>query len=136
MPDPFLSHDSGLLASTMAALAKVLSLAFGAVVKLMPAALGALLMILVDMPKTKREYFIRFAAAFIVSIMFGRVLFDFLDSFAWLSFLDRSVDEHRDAVSGLAGALGYFFLGGLVQLANRFRIDPLKTISEVKEAAK
>jgi hypothetical protein len=126
MHDTFISPESaGWFSALLAALSKFC-----------PPALGALLMILVDMPKTRREYFFRFASAFIVSILFGEALFDFLDSTSWFAFLDSAKRSHQSAVDGLAGAFGYFLVGGAAQFLHRFRANPTAAIAELKEVAK
>ena len=122
MPDPISNEAGGAVAAL--------------VTKFLPAAAGAALMILVDMPKTKREYFIRFACAFLVSGLFGEVLFDFLDSFTLFSFLDHSKRTHITAIDGLAGACGYFLVGGIAMWLNRFRADPKGAIADARDIAK
>jgi hypothetical protein len=119
MPHTF-DQDPGMLTALLA--------------KFLPAAFGAALMIMVDMPKTKREYFARFAAAFIVSGLFGGALFDLLDSFSLFSFLDEGKRSHVTAIDGLAGACGYFVVGGAAQFLQRFKANPTQAVQDARDA--
>lgn len=101
--------------------------------KVLPPALGAAIMVAVDMPETKRELFWRFFVAFAASYLFGDVAFDLLHSFSWFAFLDHAKRAHNTAVDGLVGAVGYFFASGLVMMLKNFRKDPLGTIRDAKK---
>lgn len=101
-------------------------------VKLLPAGVGAALMVAVDPPKNKRELFARLFAAFASSYLFGDTIFDLLHSLSLFSFLDHGVRAHAVAVDGVVGALGWFVLGGVSMMAKRFRTDPVATAKELK----
>lgn len=81
-------------------------------------------MLLVEPPKTKRDWFVRLTTAFIFSYLFGEFVFDFLRSFSLFSFLDYAKHAHRSAVDGLVGASGFWVAGGLATWFKRFRKDP------------
>jgi hypothetical protein len=104
--------------------------------KFLPAGLGALLMVAVEPPKTRKELFWRLVAAFVCSAMLGEFVMDFLDSLAWLSFLDPTKRSHQAAVDFIVGGSGWFLLGGAGVLLRRFKRAPLDTAKAVKEAAK
>lgn len=92
--------------------------------KFLPGALGAAVMVLVDTPTTRRDLFIRLFVAFVASVMLGDVVFDFLRSTSWFSFLDPSKRPHTAAIDFLTGGLGWFVIGGGVMLAKRWRENP------------
>lgn len=92
--------------------------------KFLPGALGALVMILVDTPKTKKDLFTRAFVAFISSVLFGELLFDWLRTFSALSFLSPFKGSHIAAVYFLPGCFGWFVIGGAVTLATRWRDNP------------
>lgn len=102
--------------------------------KLLPAGLGAALMVAVDPPDSKRELFARLFVAFACSLLFGEVMLDLLHSFAWLSFLDEHKRTHTAAIDALCGALGWFVLGGLSTWLKRFRADPTGAVQAAREA--
>jgi hypothetical protein len=109
------------------------STAAGAIlVKLLPAGVGAALMVAVDPPESKRELFARLFVAFTCSILFGEVVFDLLHSLAWFAFLDAHRRAHLAAVDALCGALGWFVLGGLSTWLKRFRADPVQAVKDAK----
>lgn len=104
--------------------------------KFLPAGLGALVMVAVDLPKTKRELFARLFVAFVVSLMLGDVAFDFLHTFSWFSFLDATKRSHTSAVDFIMGGVGWFVMGGTSMWLRKFRVDPAGAVAEAKEAAK
>lgn len=96
--------------------------------KLLPAGLGAALMVAVDMPKTRGELFARFFVAFACSHLFGDVALAILQQ--WLPMVTAR------AVDGSLGALGYFLAGGVSVLAKRFKRQPLQTASKIRRAVR
>lgn len=101
--------------------------------KLMPAAVGALIMIAVDTPQTKREWFLRILVAFLCSWAFYGVTFDGLHSVPWFSFLDKTNEDHQFAVRAMLGSTGWFVMGATAMLLKKLRNDPVGTIAEVKK---
>lgn len=101
--------------------------------KLLPAGLGAAIMICVDPPDTRRELFLRLFVAFACSFLFGDVVLDGLHSFALLSFLDETKRMHRVAVDAITGGCGWFVIGGGVMLLKRWKADPLAAVQEAKK---
>lgn len=100
--------------------------------KLLPAGVGAALMVAVDTPKTKKDWFVRLFVAFTCSYAFYGFAFDLLHSLSWFSFLDRANEDHQFAVRALLGASGWFLLGGGLQMLQKFRADPVATVKEVQ----
>lgn len=96
--------------------------------KLLPAGLGAAIMVAVDMPKTRGELFARFFVAFAFSHLFGDWVLAELHP--WLPHLSARV------VDGTLGALGYFIAGGVSVLAKRFRRKPLETARAIRREVK
>lgn len=90
-------------------------------------------MILVDMPKTRGELFLRLVVSFIASVMMGEAIFDYLQTFDALSFLNPSKRQHVAAVDFFVGGLGWFVLGGVAQVARKWRGDPLSAIGDAKK---
>lgn len=111
-----------------------LAIALPTLSKLVPAGLGAAIMIAVDPPQNKRELFLRILVAFALSYMFTGVVIDFLHQFAWFSFLDRTKPEHRIPVEFLLGACGWSILGGIAMALKRFRQDPESALHAAGEA--
>jgi hypothetical protein len=101
--------------------------------KFLPGALGAFVMVMVDVPQTRRDLFIRLFVAFVASVVLGDVVFDLLHSFAWLAFLDDHKQSHVAAVNFLTGGFGWFVIGGGVMLAKRWRDNP--TIPGIEQKA-
>lgn len=101
--------------------------------KFMPAPLGAVVMVVFDMPKTRGELFVRLTVAYLASIMLGEVVFDFLDSIPWFSFLDIHNRKHFAAVEFLTAGAGWSLLAGFATVQRKFRDDPGATIKEAKE---
>ena len=99
-----------------------------ALAKLLPAGIGAALMVAVDMPRTRGELFARFFVAFACSHLFGDVALAILQQ--WAPMLTAR------AVDGGMGALGYFLAGGVSVLAKRFRRQPLKTAGQLRRAVR
>lgn len=99
-----------------------------ALYKLAPAGLGAAIMVAVDMPKTRGEFFARFFVAFAVCHLFG----DFALAVV------QEVVPHASArvIDGSLGALGYFLAGGVSVLAKRFRRQPLETAGKIRKTIK
>jgi hypothetical protein len=92
--------------------------------KFLPGALGAAVMVMVDTPRTRRDLFVRLFVAFICSMLLGEVVFDLLRSLSFFSFLDPLKRSHTAAVDFLTGGFGWFFIGGGVMLAQRWRDNP------------
>lgn len=92
--------------------------------KLLPGALGALVMVLVDVPKTKKDLFTRLFVAFISSVVFGELFFDWLRTLSAFSFLSPFKGSHVASVYFLVGGFGWFVIGGGVTLATRWRDNP------------
>lgn len=96
--------------------------------KLLPAGLGAAIMVAVDMPKTRGEFFARFFVAFAVCHLFG----DF-----FLAVVQNWVPQaSARVVDGSLGALGYFMAGGVSVLAKRFKKRPLETAGKIRDAVR
>lgn len=102
--------------------------------KFAPAPLGALVMIMVDMPKTRTELFWRLVVSFIASVMLGEAVFDFLHSLSWLAFLDEHKRSHVAAVDFLVGGSGWFVLGAAAMYLRKLRADPEAAIQEARKA--
>ena len=94
--------------------------------KLLPAGMGAAIMVAVDMPATRGELFARFFVAFACSHLFGDFALEVLEQ--WVPHLSARV------VDGTLGALGYFLAGGVSVLAKRFRRRPLETADKIRRA--
>lgn len=103
---------------------------------LLPAGVGAAIMVGVDMPKTKTEGFWRFFVAFGCSYLFGETLFDFLDTTSLFGFLDAAKHHHRTAVDGFVGASGYFVAGGVGVWLRGFKRSPLQAVRELRKAVR
>lgn len=99
-----------------------------ALAKLAPAGLGAAIMVAVDMPKTRGEFFARFFVAFACSHLFGDFALEVLAHYV----------PHLSArvVDGTMGALGYFLAGGVSVLAKRFKRKPLETARAIRREVK
>jgi hypothetical protein len=84
---------------------------FGAVLlyKLLPATLGAAIMIAVDPPVTKREMFMRAFVAMAFSFLFGDLAFEFAAQY--VPVLNPFKPSHWTAVAGVVGAGGWFVAG-------------------------
>lgn len=104
-----------------------------ALYKFAPGALGALVMVMVDVPTTRKDLFIRLFVAFIASVLLGGVVFDGLHSLSWFSFLDINKPAHVAAVNFLTGGFGWFVIGGGVMFAKKFRDNPTAAIGEAKK---
>lgn len=96
--------------------------------KLAPAGLGAAIMVAVDMPKTRGEFFARFFVAFACSHLFGDFALAVLQG--WIPAISARV------VDGSLGALGYFLAGGVSVLAKRFKRKPLETARAIRREVK
>lgn len=107
--------------------------AAGILAKLLPAGIGAALMVAVDPPADKRELFARLFVAFAFSYLFGDVAFDFAKSFALFAFLDASKRMHNVAVDGFMGAVGWSVLGGVSMWLKKFRANPVQAVEEAKK---
>jgi hypothetical protein len=101
--------------------------------KFLPGALGAFVAVLVDMPESKRDLFIRLLVAFIASVFLGDVIFDWLRTFHLFSFLDPAKRSHTSAIDFLSGSFGWFAIGGAVMYAKRWRADPIQAIEDAKK---
>lgn len=100
--------------------------------KFMPGPLGAAVMLIFDTPETKRELFGRLVVAYIFTVMFGDLAFDFLRTLSWLSFLDHAKKTHTAGVDFLLGGCGWSALAALSVMLRKFRADPMRTIEEGK----
>ena len=102
--------------------------------KFLPAAVGAAIMVVVDMPKTRRDGFARFFVAFAASYLFGDTLFDFLRSTSAFAFLTPG--RHQTAVDGFVGACGYFVASGMAVWLRGFKRSPLEAVVGAWKALK
>jgi high-affinity Fe2+/Pb2+ permease len=102
--------------------------------KLLPAGIGAAVMVAVQLPETKREWFNRIFVALACSLLFTDLVFDGLHSLAWLSFLNEGKKSHVAAVAGLVGASAWFVMGGFAMWLRKFRGDPAGAIEDAKKA--
>lgn len=102
--------------------------------KLLPAALGAAIMVAVQLPESKREWFLRIFVALAASAVFCDFVFSFLHSFSLFSFLDEGKKGHVAAVAGLIGASAWFVMGGAAMWLKKFRADPVAAVGEAKKA--
>jgi len=102
------------------------------VYKLLPASLGALVMVIFDVPKDRKELFYRLLVAGIFSLMLGDVVFDWLDSMTWFSFLDPFNRKHHVAVDFIVGGLGWSIMAAAALYTKKFSKDPVGTIKEIK----
>lgn len=100
--------------------------------KLLPAGIGAGIMIAVQLPETKREWFLRIFVALACSALLCDFVFDMLHSFSLFAFLDDSKKSHVSAVAGLVGALSWFVMGGVGMWLKKFRADPVAAVEEAK----
>jgi hypothetical protein len=96
--------------------------------KLLPAAVGAAIMVAVSLPQTKAEWFKRIFVALACSLIFCDFTFDLLKSFALFAFLDHGKKAHVSAVAGLIGASAWFVMGGAAMWLKRFRADPMAAV--------
>lgn len=119
-------NPSGHAASALAAL----------LVKFLPAAVGAGIMIAVDWPKTKKDAFVRIFCAFSMSYLFGDVVFDFLQTTSLFSFLDHARHGHRVAVDGLMGATGWSIASGAAVMLKKFRKKPFEVIGHFAQSGR
>lgn len=110
------------------------TVAGGLLAKLLPAGIGAAIMIAVDMPATKREWFARIFVAFAFSYAFYGLAFDFTKSIPWFSFLDKNNEDHQFAIRALLGATGWFVMGGAAMVLKKFRKDPVAAVADVKKS--
>lgn len=101
--------------------------------KFLPAGIGAAIMCAFDTPRTKKELFWRVFVAFAASYLFGDVVFDWLDSMPWFSFLDPDSRKHHTAVDGLIGAFGFLVMNIIASLLKRYRDDPEKVEQLIKD---
>lgn len=100
--------------------------------KLLPAGLGAAIMVAVDPPRTRGELFARIFVAFTFSHLFSDFLGIVLHE--WWPLFDVAKPAHDRALAGAIGALGWFLAGGAAVLAKRFRRNPLGTTRDVRRA--
>lgn len=100
--------------------------------KFLPGALGALIMVMVDVPETRRDLFIHLFVAFVASVILGEVVFDYLRTWSALAFLDPAKGSHVAAVNFLTGGFGWFVIGGGVMFAKKFRSNPAEAIADAK----
>lgn len=120
MQDHIPSDTAGWLAAALPTLSK-----------LVPAGLGALIMVAIDPPQNRRELFWRLAAAGMCSMFLGDLALDALHS--WFSFIDPTKHTHHAAVSFIVGACGWFVLGAMGVALKKLRADPVAAVAEVKK---
>lgn len=104
------------------------------ITKLLPAGMGALLMVAVRPPVNRRELFARVFVALATSVLFTDFAFDFLHSFSWFAFLNEGKKSHVAAVAGFLGSVGWFIVGGVGVWLDRFRSNPIGAVDEAKKA--
>lgn len=104
--------------------------------KFMPAPLGALVMVLFDMPKTRMELFKRLAVSYLVGNMFADVVFDLLHSFSLFSFLEATNRRHMGAVEFFTASLGWTVLAMWATWQRTARQDPAAAAQAVIDVAK
>lgn len=92
--------------------------------KFMPAPLGAVVMVVFDPPKTRRELFVRLTVAYFTGNMLSGFTFDFLDSFALFSFLDAANRRHVGAVEFFTAGCGWTVLSMWATYQRRLREKP------------
>lgn len=106
-------------------------------VKLLPAGLGAAIMVAVDPPKTRGELFARVFVAFSFSYLFGELAVSAIAAAPLIGdWFSPARAGHVRAIDGLLGALGWFAAGGVSVLAKRFRRRPLHTVREIRGAVR
>lgn len=105
----------------------------GLAAKLLPAGIGATLVVLVDPPADKKELFARFFIGLAMSGMFTELTIDLLRNLSWFSALTVGNVWHVVAVAGVWGGIGWFVVGGLVMWLKKLRADPVATIAEAKK---
>lgn len=102
--------------------------------KMLPACLGAAIMVAVDLPATKRELFARVFVALVCSLLFTEFTFDFLHGFGWFAFLNESNKMHVAGIAGFLGAVGWFVIGGMAMWLRRFKVAPIDAVKDAKGA--
>jgi arginine exporter protein ArgO len=100
------------------------------VYKLLPAAAGAAIMVAVQLPETRREWFSRIFVALACSLLFTDLVFDGLHTLSWFSFLNESKKSHVAAVAGLIGSSAWFIMGGAAMWLKKFRDNPQGTLQD------
>lgn len=129
MQEQLSNTDAAWLAPILGWLAALLT-------KLLPAGLGAAIVVLVDPPATKRDLFARFFCAFVASVFLGDFALDLLRAnVGWLSFLDPGKRTHAAAIDFIMGAVGWFLFGGAVMWLKKLRAEPAAAIEEAKRVA-
>jgi hypothetical protein len=103
--------------------------------KFCPAPLGALVMVIFDTPKTRRELFIRLSVAFLFGSMFAPVVFDFLRTFSWFTFLDAGNRRHFGAVEFFTAGCGWTVLSAWATWQRRARENPAAAVQEIRDIA-
>lgn len=101
--------------------------------KLLPASVGAAIMVAVQLPETKREWFLRIFVALASSAIFCDFVFDLLHSFGTFSFLNEAKKSHVAAVAGMIGATAWFVIGGTGMWLKKVRTDPIAAIEDAKK---
>lgn len=128
-----MQHDNNL--GTAMAADGASGAAFGiGLAKLLPAGIGAAIMVAVDPPTNRSQLFARLFVAFAFSHLFGDLAGAALHD--WWPLFDPAKAPHDRALAGALGALGWFIVGGLSVLAKRFKRDPLGTASKVRKTLK
>ena len=92
--------------------------------KFLPAPLGAVVMVLFDMPKTRKELFIRLTVAYLTGNIMGGFVFDLLHSFSLFSFLDLANRRHVGAVEFLTAGCGWTALSMFATYQRKLREAP------------
>lgn len=103
--------------------------------KFLPPLLGAVVMVLFDMPSTRREWFIRIAGAFVCSQMLSPLFFDLLHSFSWFAFLDHNNRNHFGAIEFLCASFGWSLLAAWATWQRKFRADPRAAVTGAIQGA-
>jgi len=107
--------------------------ASGLLAKLLPAAFGAWLMLMVDPPEDRKELFTRVFVGLGMSGLFTEATIDVLHGLSWFAAIDPRNIWHVVAVAGVWGAVGWFVVGALVMWLKKLRNDPVAAIGEAKK---
>jgi hypothetical protein len=110
------------------------SVGLGLLLKMLPAGLGAAIMVAVDPPKTRGEMLARAFVAFAFSHLFGDVAAAICANY--VPGFNAAAPGHIRALDGALGALGWFLCGGVAVVAKRFRRDPFRTVRDLRGADK
>jgi hypothetical protein len=103
--------------------------------KFMPVPLGAVVMVLFDPPKSRRELFTRLTVSYLVGSIFSGVMFDLLHSFSLFAFLDAANRRHVGAVEFFTAGLGWTMLAMFATYQRKLRETPPALPDAVKNIA-